>query len=87
MQQENLAKVNIIQFSSTRATLEEVRLSGLVPELHRELKRITKEKGRVGEAAKAVGKILHPHFVKEEEYTMPPLGLLTILAEGKVSVK
>ena len=53
-------------------------------ELHSELKKATREKGAVGEAAKAVAKVLHPHFVKEEEYAMPPLGLLTLLAEGKV---
>lgn len=28
--------------------------------------------------------VLHPHFVKEEEYALPPLGLLPFLAEGKV---
>ena len=39
----------------------------------------------MGEAAKMVAKILHPHFVKEEEYAMPPLGLLPLLAEGKVT--
>ena len=56
-------------------------------ELHRELKKATKEKGRLGDASKAVAKVLHPHFVKEEEYAMPPLGLLTVLAEGRVSAK
>ena len=56
-------------------------------ELHRELKRGTKEKGKVGEAARAVAKALHPHFVKEEEFAMPPLGLLTALAKGRVSAK
>lgn len=40
--------------------------------------------GKVGEAAKAVVDVLHPHFVKEEEYAMPPLGLLSALAEGRV---
>lgn len=56
-------------------------------ELHNELKKGIKEKGKVGEAARAVAKILHPHFVKEEEYAMPPLGLLTIFAKGRVSTK
>lgn len=55
--------------------------------LHGELKRGTKEKGKVGEAARAVAKILHPHFVKEEEFAMPPLGLLTALAKGRMSLK
>jgi hypothetical protein len=34
---------------------------------------------KVGEAAKAVADILHPHFEKEEEYALPPLGLLSSL--------
>jgi hemerythrin superfamily protein len=54
-------------------------------ELHAELVKATKEKGKIGEAAKAVAKVLHNHFVKEEEYAIPPLGLLTQLAEGKVT--
>ena len=33
-----------------------------------------------GEAAKAIAKVLHAHFVKEEEYALPPLGLLPALA-------
>jgi hypothetical protein len=53
-------------------------------ELHSELEKATREKGAVGEAAKAVAKVLHPHFVKEEEYAMPPLGLLALLAEGNI---
>lgn len=52
--------------------------------LHAELARATKAGGKIGEAARAVAKILHPHFVKEEEYVLPPLGLLSLLAEGKV---
>ena len=54
-------------------------------ELHVELARATKVKGKIGEAAKAVAEKLHPHFVKEEEYALPPLGLLRLLAEGKKS--
>jgi uncharacterized protein YihD (DUF1040 family) len=30
---------------------------------------------------KAVAKLLHPHFEKEEEYALPPLGLLSSLAK------
>jgi hypothetical protein len=44
-------------------------------ELHGELVRATKEPGAVGEAAKQVARLLHPHFVAEEEYALPPLGL------------
>ncbi|MGE5445981.1 MAG: hemerythrin domain-containing protein [Ignavibacteriales bacterium] len=54
-------------------------------ELHAELVKTTKAGGKLGDAAKAVAKILHPHFVKEEEYALPPLGLLPLLAEGKVT--
>jgi hypothetical protein len=54
-------------------------------ELHAELAIATRESGKVGDAAKVVASLLHPHFVKEEEYAMPPLGLLPLLAEGKVT--
>jgi hemerythrin superfamily protein len=54
-------------------------------ELHTELKKATAERGRVGEAAKAVAKALHSHFEREEEYALPPLSLLSPLAEGKVT--
>ncbi len=54
-------------------------------ELHAELARATQVKGKIGESAKAIAKVLHPHFVKEEEYAMPPLGILLPLAEGKVT--
>ena len=54
-------------------------------ELHKMLKQATELSGKTGEAAKVVAKVLHPHFVKEEEYALPPLGLLPRLAEGKVS--
>jgi hypothetical protein len=53
-------------------------------ELHAELAKGTKEGGTVGEAAQAVARVLHPHFLKEEEYALPPLGLLVSLAGGKV---
>lgn len=39
----------------------------------------------MGEAARNVATLLHPHFVKEEEYALPPLGLLAALAEGRVT--
>ena len=52
--------------------------------LHAVLGKATKEAGRTGEAARSVAEILHPHFMKEEEYALPPLGLLTHLAQGEV---
>ena len=53
-------------------------------ELHKMLKHATELPGKTGEAAKVVAKVLHPHFIKEEEYALPPLGLLPMLAEGKI---
>ncbi len=50
-------------------------------ELHRQLVDAMKEGGKLGEAAKAVANILHPHFEKEEEYALPPLGVLSYLAK------
>jgi len=52
-------------------------------ELHNELVHATKAGGQTGETAKAVAKVLHAHFVKEEAYALPPLGLLPALAQGK----
>ena len=51
-------------------------------ELHRELIRATQAGGRTGEAAKAVAKLLHPHFKKEESDALPLLGFLKQLAAG-----
>jgi hypothetical protein len=53
-------------------------------ELHGDLVEATKAGGRTGEAAKTVAKLLHPHFVKEEEYALPPLALLVALSQGTV---
>ena len=54
-------------------------------ELHAELVSLMKAPGRVGEAARNVAALLHPHFVKEEEYALPPLGLLITVAQGMVT--
>ena len=53
-------------------------------ELHANLVRATKAGGKTGEAAKAVAQVLHDHFVKEEEFALPPIGLLAELTRGKV---
>ena len=53
-------------------------------ELHAELARATKAGGKTGEAAKAVAGVLHNHFLKEEEFALPPIGLLAALARGEV---
>lgn len=52
-------------------------------ELHSELVKATRTGGRTGDAAKGVAKVLHGHFLKEEEFALPPLGLLPALSEGK----
>ncbi len=52
-------------------------------ELHEALVRATRAGGRTGEAARAVADALHPHFLKEEEYALPPLGLLASVARGE----
>jgi hypothetical protein len=54
-------------------------------ELHSQLAAATRAGGKVGEAAKAVAAVLHLHFVQEEEYALPPLGLLQKLAAGRVT--
>lgn len=54
-------------------------------ELHNMLRQATRLTDKTGEAAKTVAKLMHPHFVKEEEYALPPLGLLPQLASGKFS--
>lgn len=53
--------------------------------LHAALVKATAMEGKVGEAARTVAALLHPHFVKEEEYALPPLGLLPLLAAGQVT--
>ena len=52
-------------------------------ELHMALAAALDVPGPVGAAARAVARKLHPHFVKEEEYALPPLGLLADLAAGR----
>lgn len=51
-------------------------------ELHAQLAQARDSGGATGKAAAEVAKVLHPHFLKEEEYALPLLGLLPALAEG-----
>jgi hypothetical protein len=53
-------------------------------ELHADLLKATRAGGKTGEAAKSVAEVLHNHFVKEEEFALPPIGLLPFLADGKI---
>jgi hypothetical protein len=63
---------------------------GLVPrsireeheEIHSALVDATREAGRTGEAARELARRLEPHFRREEEIALPPLGLLRPLAGG-----
>jgi hypothetical protein len=54
-------------------------------ELHATLVKATKAPGAVGEAAREVARLLHPHFVREEEFALPPLALLSELARSGVT--
>lgn len=51
-------------------------------EIHEELVRAMKLQGRVGDAARELARVLHPHFVREEEIALPPLGLLEPLSKA-----
>jgi hypothetical protein len=44
---------------------------------------MTQSGGRTGEAGKPVAKVFDPHFVNENAYALPPLGLLVPLSHGK----
>lgn len=52
-------------------------------ELHAHLEKGHKAGGAVAEATQALAEALHPHFVREEEIAMPPLGLLLPLSKGE----
>jgi hypothetical protein len=51
--------------------------------IHSALEAATGAPGRVGAAARELAEVLHPHFVREEEIALPPLGLLAPLAAGE----
>lgn len=48
-----------------------------------ELKNIISFGGEIGEKAKILADEMAPHFKKEEQYALPPLGLLLALSEGQ----
>ena len=48
--------------------------------IHSALNEASRAPGGVGAAAQELAKVLHPHFVREEEIALPPLGLLARLA-------
>lgn len=49
-----------------------------------EINQAVKLDGRTGKAARLVARLLERHFAKEEEFALPPLGLLPALAQGTV---
>jgi hypothetical protein len=53
-------------------------------ELDGELVRATKAGGKTGERAKALTKVLHNHFLREEEFALPLIGLMALLMRGQV---
>ncbi len=53
-------------------------------EMRASLEIAAKAAGKSGEAAREVARLLVPHFKKEEEYALPPLDALTVLAGGGV---
>ncbi len=55
--------------------------------LHVLLSQATREPGAVGEVAREVAALLHPHFEREEAFALPPLTLLPALARGEVDAQ
>ena len=52
-------------------------------EIHEALLHATRIQGRVGLAAQELAAVLHPHFERENQIALPPLGLLAPLAAGQ----
>jgi hypothetical protein len=52
-------------------------------EIHQALIEATRAPGRVGAAAKELAAVLDPHFERENQIALPPLGLLAPLAAGE----
>jgi hypothetical protein len=53
-------------------------------ELHAMLRKASSAPGAVGEAAREVARLMEPHFLREEEFALPPLGLLADVVRGAV---
>ena len=52
-------------------------------DIHRSLEAATQVAGAVGDAARDLEERLAPHFMREEQIALPPLGLLESLARGE----
>lgn len=51
--------------------------------IHTALTEATRAPGRVGIVARELAAVLGPHFTREDEIALPPLGLLAPLAAGE----
>lgn len=51
--------------------------------IHEALEEATRVPGAVGAAARELAAVLGPHFTRENEIALPPLGLLAALAAGE----
>jgi hypothetical protein len=54
-------------------------------ELHADLARAGQMPGLLGQTAREVARIMHPHFLREDEYAIPPLSLLPRVAKGQIT--
>ena len=52
--------------------------------IHHALEAATRAPGAVGEAARALAAVLGPHFERENQIALPPLGALPLLARGGI---
>jgi hypothetical protein len=52
--------------------------------LYAEINKAAKLGDRTGNATRLVARLIERHFAKEEEFVLPPLGLLPDLAEGTI---
>jgi hypothetical protein len=55
--------------------------------LHHSLVALGREPGELGESARLVSRLLAPHAEREEQFALPPLGLLGALARGEADEK
>ena len=53
-------------------------------ELLADLKQASRLAGKTGKATLLVARLLESHFAKEQEFALPPLGLLPELAQGTI---
>ena len=53
--------------------------------LHEQLRQAPQARGEVGELAETVLRLMHPHFVKEDQIVLPTLGLLAGLTRGEAT--